>query len=63
MLIVLKCFLPSFPSNLVGPRPGAISNELGMGVVNTNDFMHGEMYIGHFSDIRSDLEGGWVRVL
>lgn len=42
---------------------GAISNALGTGFVNTQDFMHGEMYIGHFRDIRPDLQGALAVVV
>lgn len=37
--------------------PGTVSNALGTGFMNTQDFMHGQTYIGHFHDIRPDLQG------
>lgn len=30
--------------------------------MNTDDFMHGQTYIGQFRDIRPDLEGAYVCV-
>lgn len=54
--------LPITHTRICTNTPGTVSNALGTGYVNTQDFMHGQTYIGHFRDIRPDLQGASSRV-